>query len=210
MADFPSDRRLALFGAWRQIRPGDRRETSPPCDGSQLRSRTVLPAVVIFDVRAFCEDVAPGRKHGTKVGTPRINLSLTTPAPICRLERESRNVSVSNPTRRWRENPQSRSEGIQRRRGPQRDRKMVRRHSLANRWYSAIGRLNSAQRPCARRPPPRGHHALWHRGPSDGRHQPTDELGSLRLAEIGVRHAPQPSADDEVAGVRRHRMLHDL
>jgi hypothetical protein len=34
--------------------------------------------------------------------------------------------------------------------------------------------------------------------------------GSLRLAEIGVRHAPQPSADDEVAAVRRHRMLHDL
>jgi hypothetical protein len=28
MADFPSDRRLALFGAWRQIRPSDRRETS--------------------------------------------------------------------------------------------------------------------------------------------------------------------------------------
>jgi len=57
MADFPSARRLALFGAWRQIRPGDRPETSPPCDGSQLRSRTVLPADAIFDVRAVCENV---------------------------------------------------------------------------------------------------------------------------------------------------------
>ena len=42
-----------------------------------------------------------------------------------------------------------------------------------------------------------------------GRHQPANEIGSLGLIETGVCHAPQPAADDEVATVRRHRMLHD-
>ena len=43
-----------------------------------------------------------------------------------------------------------------------------------------------------------------------GRHQPADEFSSLSLIETGVRHAPQPAADDEVPTVRRHRMLHDM
>jgi hypothetical protein len=42
-----------------------------------------------------------------------------------------------------------------------------------------------------------------------GRHQTVDELGSLGLIERGVRHAPQPAADDEVAPVRRLMVLHD-
>jgi S-formylglutathione hydrolase FrmB len=42
-----------------------------------------------------------------------------------------------------------------------------------------------------------------------GRHQPANELGSLGLIERGVRHAPEPAADNEVATVRRYMMLHD-
>src|SRR6266568_8800546 len=42
-----------------------------------------------------------------------------------------------------------------------------------------------------------------------GRHQSSNEIGSLDCVEIGLRHAPKPTADDEVATVRRHRMLQD-
>ena len=41
-----------------------------------------------------------------------------------------------------------------------------------------------------------------------GRAQPSNQIGSLRLVESRVRHAPQPATDDEVVTVRRHRMLH--
>jgi hypothetical protein len=44
---------------------------------------------------------------------------------------------------------------------------------------------------------------------SSGRHRPANEINSLGLAETMIRHAPQPAADDEVATVRRHRMLHN-
>jgi hypothetical protein len=35
-----------------------------------------------------------------------------------------------------------------------------------------------------------------------GRHQPADEFSTLSLTKTGVRHAPQPAADDEVPTVR--------
>ena len=40
-------------------------------------------------------------------------------------------------------------------------------------------------------------------------HQLADEIGSLDLVETGIRHPPQPAADDEVATVWSHGMLHD-
>jgi hypothetical protein len=40
------------------------------------------------------------------------------------------------------------------------------------------------------------------------RHQSINEVGSLGLAEIWVRHAPQSAADDEVPTIGRHCMFH--
>src|SRR6266849_539029 len=45
---------------------------------------------------------------------------------------------------------------------------------------------------------------------ASGRHEPLYELGSLYFIETGVRPAPKPAANNEVATVRRHRMLHSL
>jgi len=42
-----------------------------------------------------------------------------------------------------------------------------------------------------------------------GPHQLADEIGSLDLVETGIRHPPQPAADDEVATVWSHGMLHE-
>jgi hypothetical protein len=41
-----------------------------------------------------------------------------------------------------------------------------------------------------------------------GSHQTAYVVGSSRFAETRIRHAPQPAANDEIAAVRRHRMLH--
>ena len=41
-----------------------------------------------------------------------------------------------------------------------------------------------------------------------GRHQPLRQLRSLRLFKARVGHPPKPAADDEVASVRGHRVLH--
>jgi hypothetical protein len=41
-----------------------------------------------------------------------------------------------------------------------------------------------------------------------GRAQPSNQTGALRLVEFWICHPPQPAPDDEVATVRRHRMLH--
>jgi hypothetical protein len=41
-----------------------------------------------------------------------------------------------------------------------------------------------------------------------GRHQPLDELSSLRVAQSWVCHPPEPTADHEIAPIRRHGVLH--
>jgi len=42
-----------------------------------------------------------------------------------------------------------------------------------------------------------------------GPHQLADEIGSLDLVETGIGHPPRPAADDEVAAIWSHGMLHD-
>ena len=74
---------------------------------------------------------------------------------------------------------------------------------------SPSARLTSSTALCAAASASRSALLLGVADRAPGRHQPADEIGSLRLVETGVRHAPQPAADDEVATVRRHRMLHD-
>lgn len=48
-------------------------------------------------------------------------------------------------------------------------------------------------------------------GVADGsprRHQALDQLRLFPLAQMRIRHPPQPSADDEVSTVQRDRMFH--
>jgi hypothetical protein len=42
-----------------------------------------------------------------------------------------------------------------------------------------------------------------------GRHQPADEVVPLRFVKTRVRHAPEPTADHEIATVRRYGVLHE-
>jgi hypothetical protein len=55
--------------------------------------------------------------------------------------------------------------------------------------------------------PPRRLLGVAYRPP--GGHWPANAIESLGLVETGIRHAPKPAADDEVAPVRRHLVLQD-
>lgn len=78
MAELPLDRRLAMFGSWRQIRARNRRKTRSVGHGPEIRGRTIFPIIAVFGIRASRESIALGRS--LDVPQPSMMECVRTPA----------------------------------------------------------------------------------------------------------------------------------